>query len=340
MVALLLVKLTGRIFKELSLFVRVPVINCFCWVDSMLSLHWICDVSKSCQAFVQRRVTQIRSIVSADHRFHVDTKPNPTDILSRGDSLTQLVNETLWHCGPKFLHSLKSYDEFSLSSKLVTNSTTLTVALQEAVCQVTRPLINIFEVGSVDRFSNLKKFIRVVAYVQRFIYNVKQKQRSCRLLSSLTVDELRQSTELLVKSCQHDVSDSANYQQLQQNLRLYTDEKGLLRCRGLLENAELPYNTKFPLFIPKCEFAVLLVQTAHANVKHNGLKETINELRTCYWIPKCRTFVKKILRDCPLCKRAESKPYPYPPPPALPSSRVSVQPPFTHSAIDYAVLYM
>jgi len=331
--ALLLAKLVRRVSEELSPFCNID--DCFCWVDSMVSLHWICDVSKSYQAFVQRRVDQIRSIVPPDHWFHVDTKSNPADILSRGVSLSQLVKENLWRHGPKFISSLECYNEFSLSNKLVTNSTTVAVATQEVLVPVIPDSsINVFEVVDISRFNNIDKLIRVVAYVQRFIKNLKKNHP--RLSSNLSVNELLVSTDLLVSSCQRDIITSANFNQLQQNLRLYADEKGLLRCRGRIENATLPFDTKFPLFIPKCKFAVLLIRAAHENVKHNGLKETINELRTRYWIPKARTFVKSVIRECHLCKRMESKPYCYPPSPALPSSRVTVQPPFTHSAIDYA----
>jgi len=51
--------------------------------------------------------------------------------------------------------------------------------------------------------------------------------------------------------------------------------KGVLRCRERIQNADLQYDTKFPLFIPKGKFAVLLIRAALKNVKRNGLKETI-----------------------------------------------------------------
>ena len=71
-------------------------------------------------------------------------------------------------------------------------------------------------------------------------------------------------------------------------------------------------------------------------MKHNGLKETLTELRTKFWIPQCRQLVRNIILKCFLCQYFEGKPYMYPPSPPLPLSRLCDDYPFMHTAVDYA----
>ena len=50
------------------------------------------------------------------------------------------------------------------------------------------------------------------------------------------------------------------------------------------------------------------VLKAHTRVFHIGIKETLTEVRTRYWILKGRLLVKRILRKCLMCKRFEERP--------------------------------
>ena len=69
---------------------------------------------------------------------------------------------------------------------------------------------------------------------------------------------------------------------------------------------------------------------------HGGVKTTLTELRSQFWILKGRSVVKSILRRCTVCRRFEGKPYAVPPPPPLPPFRLEEAPPFTHTGVDFA----
>ena len=69
---------------------------------------------------------------------------------------------------------------------------------------------------------------------------------------------------------------------------------------------------------------------------HGGVKATLTELRSQFWILKGRSFVKQLLRKCNVCKRFEGKPYHAPQPPPLPQFRVERSPPFMHTGVDFA----
>jgi len=110
---------------------------------------------------------------------------------------------------------------------------------------------------------------------------------------------------------------------LTKQFNLFMDEKGLWRCAGRLQNAGTPYAVKFPILLPKSHpIAALIVRQAHERVLHNGVKETLAETRSKYWIPGGRSFTRKILHQCVTCKRFEGPHFASPPPPPLPECRV------------------
>ena len=98
---------------------------------------------------------------------------------------------------------------------------------------------------------------------------------------------------------------------------LFLDQDGIWRC---ISNAAIPFSTKHPILFHKdCQLTKLYARTAHERVLHNGVKETLTEIRSRFWIVKGRTFVKQLIHQCGLC-RSEGLPYRTPPPPPCPLS--------------------
>lgn len=63
-----------------------------------------------------------------------------------------------------------------------------------------------------------------------------------------------------------------------------------------LKNAPLSYDTKHPILLSRDEkFSELIIKHCHHKVSHNGMGETLNELRTRFWMPQARNYVKKII---------------------------------------------
>ena len=114
-------------------------------------------------------------------------------------------------------------------------------------------------------------------------------------------------------------------------------DKGLIKCKGRLNNAPLPVNSRNPILLPaKHEFTCLLIKQSHESVKHNGIRDTLTTLRERYWVLRGREAVKKFVRSCVVCRKHEGTPYSPLPPDDLPSNRVSEDPPFTHIGLDFA----
>ena len=100
---------------------------------------------------------------------------------------------------------------------------------------------------------------------------------------------------------------------------LFSDENGVWRCGGRLSKAEIPYGVKHPILLPRQHhLTTLVVRRAHLRVLHNGVKETLTEVRSKFWIVKGRAFVKMCIHQCVVCRRFEGTPLIGPPPPPLP----------------------
>ena len=90
---------------------------------------------------------------------------------------------------------------------------------------------------------------------------------------------------------------------------------------------------KHPVFLDsEYHFAT---RDAHGRVQHNGVSETLTELRDKYWIICGRSFVKGVLHKCVTCRSFEGRLHYPPPPPPLPEFRVKEAPSFTYTGVDY-----
>ena len=61
---------------------------------------------------------------------------------------------------------------------------------------------------------------------------------------------------------------------------------------------------------------------------HSGVKDTLVEVRSSYWIPQGRAFVRQYIYRCVTCRRYAASSYKPPPPPPLPEFRVQQSMPF------------
>ena len=119
--------------------------------------------------------------------------------------------------------------------------------------------------------------------------------------------------------------------------KLFKDDSQIIRCGGRLQNANLPFSSKHPILLnKKHHLAYLIVKNAHKRVQHNGVKETLTEVRSKYWIVGGRSLVKSFIHKCITCRRFDGMPLRAPPAPSLPEFRVNEAPPFSNSAVDFA----
>jgi len=105
---------------------------------------------------------------------------------------------------------------------------------------------------------------------------------------------------------------------------------------GRLSQAQLAASAKYPILLDKGHYITsLFVRGSHKRVMHGGVKSTLTELRSRFWIVQGRQSVRKLLYECVVCRRLEGKPFVASPPPPLPEFRVKEGPPFTYVGIDF-----
>lgn len=105
---------------------------------------------------------------------------------------------------------------------------------------------------------------------------------------------------------------------------------------GRLERAELPYDAKHPLVLPK-ESAVdkLLLDDAHKSCGHLGKNTVLAFIRQKYWIIGARTHLKSLLSKCVTCRKYRA-PCSKQKMANLPGERLAAdEPPFSRIGMDF-----
>ena len=186
-----------------------------------------------------------------------------------------------------------------------------------------------------ERFNGWKKLIKVTSLVFQFL----QKIKGNKTLKSIKPQQYW--LNYLQKSSFPEVHQYFKKPQvtkvpdLVKNLNLF-EHDDLIRCRGRIDQADLPFHTKFPLLLPRHQHLTkLLILHAHQITLHGGVSDTLCKMRENFWIPKGRQVVKSTIKMCYTCKRLEGRPYSYPSPPPLPKERVEEARPFEIIGVDY-----
>ena len=331
-----------------------------CWTDSSTVLHWV-NGKKDYKQFVQNRIDEILRLTDSETWRFCPGLENPADIGSRGQKASELAQNDLWWKGPQWLTlDLSAYPdrEFAQSDvelteecmkecriKLPTkgNTTVVNVAnVSETHPPETVGSTKLSEIIDHKSYSSVTKLFRVTAWVKRFIRNLKTK-KACGKIdpllkpSTLTVEEINDAEKIWIREIQEHVKKQKNYQDLTNQLGLYADKDHIIRCKGRMENASSNVETRSPILLPRDHsITQLIVESCHKKVKHGGIKETLTELRSKYWIPKGRQLVRYILNRCVKCRKVHSVAFKPVKQASLPEHRVKETAAFTHVGVDFA----
>ena len=329
--------------------------DAFCWVDSQIALWWIWGTTKEFKQFVQNRVLEVRRLVKPEHWNYCPTDVNPADIVSRGTVDSKLADNKLWWSGPEFLQSDQTQWP-RLERIPVPDGSTSELRNKKAECedsyssQDTATLVT--EVGEsvelnleyiipCEDYSDVQRLFRVTAYVLRFVGNLKRKLENGNLVyGEIQKEEVSVSKELWYKEVQRPILQDSKFKQFKVSLSLYTNERGVLRSGGPIHNASLPHDATFPILLPKnSHFTNLIIRASHEKGMHNGVIDTLTELRTQFWVPCGRLAVKSVIARCARCarcRRIEGRSSQVPPPPPLPESRVADEFAYSRVGVDFA----
>ena len=315
----------------------LPQLALRCYTDSQVALFWIRGTDKEWKPFVRNRVTKIRRNVSPECWSHCAGETNPADLPSRGLTLLQLSSSELWRAGPDWLRtstpSQEESETCSISEECLAEMTARTQPVHSLMAMEQTSTLG--EVINCEKYSTIAWLLRVTAYIIRAV-KIFKKTLPAQFSNhpALTPEELADAEQLWIIDAQCKMAQEESVPTWKTQFDLFLDDKGLWRCGGRLGNANLPYATKHPVLLHP--ITTLIIREAHHRVQHNGIKETLTEIRRKYWIVKAWSLVRSIIHRCVVCKRFEGAAYCGPPPPPLPTFRVREEPPFTYTGVDFA----
>lgn len=80
---------------------------------------------------------------------------------------------------------------------------------------------------------------------------------------------------------------------------------GWLRVGGRLRNAKIPFSQKYPILLPSYNHVTdLIIRECHFKNLHCGIGTTLNILRNLFWLLDGRKQVRKVIKNCAVCLRA------------------------------------
>lgn len=300
------------------------------WTDSKIVLGWINGNPDRYKKFIASRIRKINKLSDKRNWYHVEGINNSADCASRGLLPSQLSAHELWWNGPSFLHD----ENFSPNKQNFKTD-------HEREITITNANTNVSILSDITSFHGLKK---TMAYALRFIWNCKN--RNNKRIGVLTMDEIDQAQTVILKSIQFEffndeISLLSKDKPLPKTNRLvalspFIDENGLLRVGGRLSRADLPFDARHQILLPKKHpITDSIIKEKHEACNHGGPKLTESVFRQRYWITDSQRSIKSVVRKCINCFKTNPKPmHQYMA--DLPANRVNVpRKPFFNTALDY-----
>ena len=331
--------MTARLAKTVCDELDIPYSQVKFYSDSEIVLHWINSKSYEFKTFISNRVAEIQRLSTPAQWQHCSGISNPADIASRGLPGDELASSEMWVHGPMWLQKYEN-DPNSDRLTIVPENTNL-----ERKGHVLISVEAVHESNfSFTRIGKLNKAINALAYIYRVINNCKL-PRSEWLRGPLAAEEMASATTHLWRLQQQSafkqesecLTQGKNLPKGSALTRLnpFLCDQGLLRVGGRLKNAALPYNEKYPIILPRCHIATLLIRNQHERSRHAGVDTLITQLSRTFHVISIRPISKSIIKYCTTCQRFDKKACNQVAPP-LPGYRVNPARPFDNIGIDFA----
>ena len=320
------------------------------WTDSTTVLSYIENRATRFHRFVSNRLEIIHDGSSPSQWRYVSSGLNPADDSSRGRQTRR------WLEGPAFLWK----DDKEWPERPEVRVPAGDPEVKQAACKTffisASTEEDQTESGSESvvhklaaHFSSWYRLKKAVAWLTRLrtllLHRVRLGRTSGTTSGKLTVDELNNAEDVIIRAVQQQafaaeiaalksggkhVKTSSSLSKLDPLLH-----DGCLRVGGRMNRTDAGFNVKHPVILPReGHIPKLIIEDAHRRVGHQGREHVLAELRERYWIIKGSSTVRKVLRDCLVCRRQHAKPMTQMMA-HLPEERTtSGEPPFTNTGVD------
>lgn len=223
------------------------------WTDSTVVLQWIECPPSNWKIFVSNRIAEIQRLSDGHDWRYVPSESNPADHISRGMyPVDMLSSDMWWWCGPNYL--TQETESWPKRPASIDNMTLVKSEMKTATVLLssTEMALDIF-----DRFSDLAKLVKVVAWCIRFSNNCRL-AKGFRTTEPLGVAEFENALKSLIRLAQEesfsvelkslrkargddDISEDMNFKSLIKGLNVFLHEVNLLRVKGRLEKLSYWY---------------------------------------------------------------------------------------------------
>ncbi|GFT71729.1 integrase catalytic domain-containing protein [Trichonephila clavipes] len=242
----------ARLAHSVQESLKITEMETIFWSDSMVALYWLREKG-GWSVFVSNRIKEIKTLFPNSEWRHVLDKINTWLITKLPDYNTS---------------------EISLERKKV------------RLCNLN--LSDEMLPWYARKFSKFHSILRLVAWVLRFINNVKSRI-SDRKKGQLSLDELESAEIQMIRSVQ---AQSFTDEKLISNLSAFRDDNNIIRVKTrITERIDAP-NFLSPILLPNnCTFTQRLVEHFHLKNHHAGTQLPLNIIREKYWIIGSRRTV-------------------------------------------------
>lgn len=336
---LMLAQLMAKVKDTISK--KITVNDVYLFSDSQIALAWLNTEPTKLKAYVSNRVKMVQSLTSRWHWLYVSTQNNPADIISRGVQPQALSSCSMWWSGPEFLQNREYVFENNKTDLHLPELPELKPVTENKVVLVTQAQNDVFK--RLDKFSDINKMTRVLAYVLRFCHNLKSNNDKTKT-TCLSSAELQRALYLIIKNEQsihfqeeiNLLKKNSNIKGSLKPLHPFLDQENLVRVGGRLENSNLPFSQKHPVILPKhSRVTEMIIESEHKKLLHANSKLLLSSLNQKYWLVNGIRQIKKIIHKCLICFRLKAS--------AsqqlmgsLPRQRVTASRPFQVVGIDFA----
>lgn len=307
------------------------------WCDSKIVLAWLATHPSKWTTFVAHRASEIHENVDATRWRHISTKKNPADIASRGSTINEMKQSTIWWHGPSFL--ISPLEKAPNEIHALPIETAPEKRKQLKAFHISVPKTNYI----LEKFEDLNRLLNFTCLVFRWMNKSKGNPMPKEPIGA---EEMNKAENHWIRFTQmqhfaHEISKLKTNKSLPRGSMLiklspFIDNEGILRMNRRVVNAELLNQKTAIILPPKSRLVILIIRNAHEHqAKHGGVQLTLRSLRNRFWIIHARSQVNKLIRRCISCYR--SKKYLITQKMAdLPPFRTLPARPFTFTGCDFA----
>lgn len=336
---------TAQLANKFKSILNITLDKEYYWCDSQVTLCWLKAPPNKWKTYVGNRVSEIQNLSNINDWHFIDSNNNAADIITRGVNPYQLATSKSWWFGPSFLWSSKDIPKVTYSTVPDTTKQNELICKERRVVQTYSVTVFQPKESFIDKYSSLKKLIRITAYCIRFKNNCLS-SKNTRQCGQLTLIELDNALDVLVKFVQsqnffkeiHSLNKNKSLHPKSTILSLnpFIDKNGLLRVGGRLAQSTFSFDKKHPMLLPKKDHLTnLIVASEHVKLLHAGPKLLLASVREKYWPINGKNICKNVVKNCMTCFRFKAKPT-NPLMGNLPKYRLMSLYPFHSTGIDYA----